>query len=69
MYPTLYRLLGSEFLTDYQPGNKAHPLRVYYRITPAGRSYLNALTKAYFDACAGCEDCLASMTRTASEKT
>lgn len=53
MYPTLYRMLGRGYITDYTFGSGKRQLRVYYQITPAGRRHLEALMKAYHEAHAG----------------
>ena len=53
MYPTLYRMIGRGRITSYQSASGKNQLRVYYKITPAGRDRLNALLAAYEDTQAG----------------
>lgn len=53
MYPTLYRMLGRGYITDYTFDSGKRQLRVYYQITPAGRNRLKALMNAYGEAHTG----------------
>ena len=47
MYPTLYRLLDKELISDRLELVGRRRTRVYYRIEPKGVEYLEKLTREY----------------------
>ena len=54
LYPILVRLADRELLeTSWEPGLASRPPRHLYRLTPAGREYVAALTPARVDKTVG----------------
>ena len=49
LYPVLYKLLKSGFITSYEVPSDKYMNRVYYHITDKGKNYLKLLTKQFND--------------------
>lgn len=58
LYTTAYKLVQEGYISEYtrQVGRKR--TRVYYRIEPSGRTYLERLTEQYFQVSDGLEQFL-----------
>lgn len=53
MYPTLYRLVEKELISDRQEKVGKRRVRVYYHLEEAGKVYLKAIRKEYCSICRG----------------
>ena len=53
MYPTLYRLVEKELISDRQEKAGKRRIRIYYHLEDAGRTYLDAIRKEYCSICRG----------------
>lgn len=47
LYPTLYKLLGNNFISDKEIQVGKRRTRVYYHLEEAGRAHLESLLKEY----------------------
>lgn len=47
LYPTLYKLLGNNFISDKEIQVGKRRTRVYYHLEEAGREHLESLLKEY----------------------
>lgn len=47
MYPTLYRLVEKNLISDHQEKVGKRRIRVYYHLEKAGREYLEVIKKEY----------------------
>ncbi len=53
MYPTLYRLVEKELISDRQEKVGKRRVRVYYHLEEAGKVYLETIRKEYCSICRG----------------
>ncbi len=53
MYPTLYRLVEKELISDRQEKVGKRRVRVYYHLEESGKVYLEAIRKEYCSICRG----------------
>lgn len=53
MYPTLYRLVERELISDRQEKVGKRRIRIYYHLEDVGRTYLDAIRKEYCSICRG----------------
>lgn len=53
MYPTLYRLVEKELVSDRQEKVGKRRVRVYYHLEEAGKVYLETIRKEYCSICRG----------------
>lgn len=58
MYPTLYRLLDRELISDRRELVGKRRFRVYYHLEPQGLEYLKECRKEYLSLCCGVLDIL-----------
>ena len=47
LYPAFYRLIDSEYVSDYKKQTGKRLIKVYYHIEPKGEEYLNQLLAEY----------------------
>lgn len=53
LYPSLYRLLERELITDRREQTGKRRFRIYYSITEKGKDYLSVLRTEYLNFCLG----------------
>ncbi len=53
MYPTLYRLLDKDAISDRKELVGKRRTRIYYHLEPSGQEYLSQLRKEYLNLCGG----------------